>query len=93
MTIGDDGKQMIPCPFVYSTGEKCPGHISGWQVYGPGMRNGETVPFQKARKVRLWCSVGHDHQGPISTFETKERMEFYPNQLPAGLADIIWPKT
>ena len=29
-------------------------------------------------KYRLWCSENDDHAGAVSSFEGKQRMEFYP---------------
>ena len=34
-------------------------------------------------------SIGN-HAGVVSTFEGKERMEFYPDQLPAEMLDRLW---
>ena len=68
--------EAIPCPFVYASGRKCTGSINRARAYG----NGPNV-----RKYRLWCSDHDDHCGAVSSFETKGRMEFYPDQLPPGM--------
>ena len=83
----------IPCPFVYANGKKCDGHVYRWHVYGPG-HNHRVVPYPDARKVRLWCSNYDDHAGAVSSFEGKERMEFYPDEIlekMPELAELIWP--
>ena len=38
--------------------------------------------YEKAKKVRLWCSEKDDHCGSISSWTGKDRMEFYPDRLP-----------
>ncbi len=42
------------------------------------------------RKCRVWCSLKGDHAGILSSYEGKQRMEFYPDQLPADLLDWAW---
>ena len=42
------------------------------------------------RKYRLWCTDKGDHCGILSTFEGKERMEFYPDDLPVETLDARW---
>ncbi len=70
----------IPCPFVYSTGRKCTGTIYRARAYGDG---------RNVRKYRLWCSERDDHAGAVSSFEGKDRMEFYPDQLPQGMEEKL----
>jgi hypothetical protein len=74
----------LECPFVYASGKKCTGHIVDWKTYG-----GET--FETARKVRLWCSEKGSHDGPVSTWTGKERMEFYPDRLPRPICEAVFP--
>ena len=71
----------IPCPFVYASGKKCTGMIMQARGYGPP---------GKIKKYRLWCSEGYDHAGAVSSWQAKERMEFYPDQLPAGVEQKLW---
>ena len=72
----------LDCPFVYSNGRKCSGHVRGWRLYG-----GETL--YTARKVRLWCSEKDDHAGIDRSWGAKERMEFYPDRLPKAIFEAI----
>src|SRR4051794_27656932 len=75
-------KSGMRCPFVYAKGQRCKGHVVGVQGYGPRF-DGQ----MRVRKVRFWCSDKDDHTG--TTFGTwgKERMEFYPDQLPDDLRE------
>ena len=41
-------------------------------------------------KYRIWCSLKGDHAGVLSSFEAKQRMEFYPDELPTDLLDWAW---
>ena len=77
--------QKYPCPFTYADGRKCKGHVTHFKAYGP-VRNGE---LSEVRKVRLWCSERYDHQGAVRSWASKERMEFYPDQLPAYLRPLL----
>lgn len=81
--------QSIGCPFVYANGKKCAGHIYRAVAYGPRGRDG-SIPRDRVRKYRLHCSLRDDHCGIWSSFETKDRMEFYPDQLPEGVEDRLW---
>ncbi len=72
-----DESESLRCPFVYATGKQCTGKIVEARVYGP-LIDGKVEP----RKYRFFCSDGWDHQGAVSSHETKERMEFYPRELP-----------
>lgn len=71
-------REKLPCPFVYSNGRKCCGYISHARLYG-----GRVV--HRAAKVRLWCSEKDDHAGAVSSWAGKDRMEFYPDKLPAAV--------
>ena len=75
-------KLELACPFVYANGRKCCGFIRRVRLYG-----GDTV--HNAKKVRLWCSEKDDHAGAVSSWVTKERMEFYPDQLPKEIFDAL----
>ena len=76
-------KVELSCPFVYSNGKKCTGHVVSWKIYG-----GDT--FATARKVRLWCSEKDDRAGAISSWVGKERMEFYPDRLPKPIFEAVF---
>lgn len=78
-------KEKYPCPFTYADGRECQGHIVGFRAYGP--RQGNEV--LEVKKVRLWCSERYDHQGAVNSWAGKERMEFYPNQLPDYLKPLL----
>ena len=81
----------IPCPFVYSNGRACCGVVREARAYGPSSGNNR-VERSRVRKYRLWCSEKHDHAGAVSGIEAKMRMEFYPDELPAGVEDRLWSK-
>jgi hypothetical protein len=72
----------LACPFVDANGKCCDGRVTGWRLYG-----GQTIYM--ARKVRLWCSLKHDHCGSVSSQAGKDRMEFYPNELPKQVFEAI----
>ena len=65
----------IACPFVYASGKHCTGHIYRAVAYGR-RRDGSV------KKWRLHCSEKGDHAGVASDLVSKERMEFYPDDLP-----------
>ena len=73
------------CPFVYANGCRCCGEVSDVRFYGK-LHQG----YPGVRKVRLWCSEKDDHAGAVSDFISKERMEFYPEHIPADLKDFVW---
>jgi hypothetical protein len=79
----------IACPFVYADGRKCSGHLYRARAYGPRGSDG-LVERHRVRKYRLWCSEKDDHAGAVSDFVSKERMEFYPNELPPGVEEALW---
>jgi hypothetical protein len=76
------GIQRLACPFVYRDGHKCGGFISHARLYGGR-------DFPSVRKVRLWCSEKSNHEGAVSSYVGKERMEFYPDKLPSGVWEAI----
>jgi hypothetical protein len=78
----------IACPFVYSDGRKCTGHVYRARAYG--RRSGADIERQDVRKYRLWCSEKDDHAGAVSGFIEKRRMEFYLDQLPPGVEEALW---
>lgn len=84
-----DIETSIPCPFVYSNGKACKGVIYRVVAYGPPGRGG-CVERHKVRKYRLHCSEKGDHAGVVISWEGKVRMEFYPDQLPEGVEDMLW---
>ncbi len=67
------------CPFIYASGRQCCGTIKEARAYGPS-RNG-IIDEADVRKIRLWCSDKWDHAGSVPSQETKNRMEFYPDDL------------
>ncbi len=76
------------CPFVYANGKRCPGEIHRIKAYGARWRGRGRQP--EVRKYRVWCSEKGDHAGILSSDEGKQRMEFYPDELPADLLDWAW---
>jgi hypothetical protein len=79
----------IPCPFVYPNGRPCHGFVRMARAYGPH-RPGRPISRTEVGKYRLWCSDKDDHAGVLATPEAKQRMEFYPGQLPPGVEDRLW---
>ena len=80
------GKPDTGCPFVYANGKRCPGEIHRIKAYGVHGRG----RHREVRKYRVWCSLKGNHAGILSNFDAKQRMEFYPDQLPADLLDWAW---
>ncbi len=78
----------IACPFVYANGRPCTSVVVRARAYGPRRDSG--VDRADVRKYRLWCSEKWDHAGAISSDSSKERMEFYPDQLADGSEDALW---
>ena len=70
----------MQCPFVYADGHRCAGTIHQARAYGKRDSSGR-VSEQDIRKIRLWCSEKGDHAGVVSSFDSKLRMEFYPDEL------------
>jgi len=79
----------IACPFVYANGRRCTGFIRRARAYGPTDRHGRIIRH-KVRKYRLWCTDKDNHAGILTSFEGKQRMEFYPDQLAPGVEDRLW---
>jgi hypothetical protein len=84
--------QKIPCPFVYANGRHCSGVVYKARAHGP-TRADNYVDRADLRKYRLWCSDKDDHTGAVSDSVTKDRMEFYPNDLPTNVGDLLWSGT
>lgn len=78
-------KAKLRCPFVYANGRRCEGHVYQARAYGP-QRDGHLI---EVRKVRFWCSEKGDHVGTARGFWGKERMEFYPDQIPEDLKGVL----
>jgi hypothetical protein len=70
----------MQCPFTYADGHRCGGSVTRVRAYGRHDRF-DRVAVRDVRKFRLWCSEKDDHAGAVSDFVSKERMEFYPDQL------------
>lgn len=69
----------MQCPFVYADRHRCRGEVSRARAYG--RNDNGAVEAQNVNKIRLWCSEKGDHAGAVSSRESKERMEFYPDDL------------
>jgi hypothetical protein len=89
--MSDVEQAAIPCPFTYANGRRCCGVIYRAIGYGP-RRNGDFAFREDVRKYRLWCSEKDDHEGSVSTRWSKERMEFYPDELAPGVEDKLWER-
>ncbi len=80
---------VFDCPFTYANGCRCKGTISRARAYGRS--RGRNYPEREdVRKYRLWCSLKSDHAGAVSSPWSKQRMEFYPDELPEPLLDTLW---
>ena len=77
------------CLFTYADGRQCWGTVYRARAYGP-IRDQQSVERTDVRKYRFWCDLKDDHAGAVSSFAAKERMEFYPDELPPGMEDQIW---
>src|SRR3954469_8660965 len=73
-------QNIAPCPFIYADGHRCAGVVCQVRAYGPARDHGY-IRRDDVRKFRLWCSDGWDHAGAVSGFASKQRMEFYPDDL------------
>lgn len=73
------------CPFVYSNGRRCCGTVYNVRFYGNPKYGSAGV-----RKIRMWCSDKDDHAGTVSSWVSKERMEFYPDKVSDDLRDFVW---
>ena len=82
-------QKQCQCPFTYANGKRCDGIIQQARAYGQVQPDGFTAR-EDVYKYRLWCSKRWDHAGAVSSWISKERMEFYPNKLPLGLEDALW---
>jgi hypothetical protein len=69
----------MKCPYTYADGHKCSGEI--WQARAYGRNHSGIVKQSDVKKIRLRCSEKDDHTGAVSSFVTKDRMEFYPDEL------------
>jgi hypothetical protein len=69
----------MKCPFVYANGRPCTGDVYKARAYGKNKYG--RVAVEDIRKIRLWCSEKEDHAGAVSSFDSKERMEFYLDEL------------
>lgn len=69
----------MKCPFVYADGHRCTGNVYAVRAYGKNDYG--IVQREDIRKIRLWCSAKEDHAGAVRNPSTKERMEFYPDEL------------
>ena len=77
------------CFFTYASGCRCKGTIFRARAYDRS-RRWSYPEREDVRKYRLWRSLKGDHAGAVSSIEGKGRMEFYPDQLPEALLDILW---
>jgi len=73
-------EKAVSCPFVYANGHRCSGVVYQVRAYGPDRGNGH-IDLADVRKFRLWCSDKNDHAGAVSDYVSKQRMEFYPDEL------------
>jgi hypothetical protein len=89
--MSDPDYPPIPCPFVYANGKRCPGHVRRAKAFGPKRKFRGELPREYVHKYRLWCTEKDDHAGILtSSLEAKERMEFYPDDLPVETLDALW---
>ena len=82
----------IPCPFVYSSGKQCTGHIIRVEAYKADIswsRQGDgTWKFGWDRPrshFHLFCSLKNNHAG----LKGPDALQYFFNQLPKDLQAII----
>jgi hypothetical protein len=88
--MGEDAWPPIRCPFVYANGKRCTGHVRRAKAFGPTRKFRGRLPRDRVRKYRIWCTERDDHAGVVPSFEGKQRMEFYPDELPTEMLDALW---
>ena len=80
----------IPCPFVYSNGKSCSGHVARIEVYKADLEwtfggAGWSFDFRPRSHYHVFCSEKGNHAG----YKREDRLKFYYDQLPEGLQDVI----
>jgi hypothetical protein len=83
----------IPCPFVYSTGKRCTGHIVRIEAYKADVtwcqRNGGAWEFSFAPRshYHLFCSAKGNHAGPLRRDDVQ--MKFHWRELHDAVQRLI----
>jgi len=83
----------IPCPFVYSTGMPCSGHIdrietykadAGWILQDDGTWSFYLFP---QTHYHLFCSEKGNHAGYLRP--DSDQLKYWPNELAGELAEVV----
>jgi len=87
-SLADISGLLIPCPFVYSTGRKCKGHVIRVEAYKADlawdMRDDGSWQFGAGAPrshYHLFCSEKGNHAG----VRAQDGVKLYLDQLPDGL--------
>ena len=82
----------IPCPFVYSTGKRCTGHVAKVEAYKADLEwsfdtgNGWTFSAGEPRShYHVFCSEKGNHAGVMR----EDALKLYYSQLPDALKQVI----
>lgn len=82
--------KIVACPFIYSGGRKCPGHITHVEAYKADVcwtpdEEGKWRPtVERARShYHLFCSEGGNHAGVRR--QDNSQMKRYLDELPDGI--------
>jgi hypothetical protein len=84
---------VIPCPFVYSTGRQCAGHIVRIEAYKAdiewqeGKEGGWDFAFSPRSHYHLFCSERGNHAGALRRDD--EQMKFHWRYLPDEIKAIL----
>lgn len=85
--------EKIPCPFIYSTGRRCAGHIVRIEAYKAeviwSLGDGGGWEFSLAPRshYHLFCSEKGNHAGKLR--QDDPQMKFHWSRLPPALQEII----
>ena len=83
----------IPCPFVYSTGKACAGHIVRMEAYKAelvwelGNDGRWEFHFEPRSHYHLFCSEKGNHAGSLRP--DSPQMKFHGRQLPPELRELL----
>jgi len=82
----------IPCPFIYSSGKQCPGHIIRVEAYKADIswRRQEDGSWKfdwegPRSHFHLFCSLKNNHAG----IKGPDALRYFFNQLPEELQAVI----
>ncbi len=83
----------IPCPFVYSTGKRCTGHVARIEAYKAEVvweqpKDGRWAFFFSPRShFHLFCSEKSNHAGALGP--DNPQMKFHWRELPEDTQTVV----